>query len=75
MYPLISWCCACLLKVTHDQLNVLDLSWLEDGAELAQDELQPLSRSMAASLQQLIDQRDKASEVLTRTHNHCCWHL
>uniref|UniRef100_A0A8C2ZBH3 Coiled-coil domain containing 88C n=1 Tax=Cyclopterus lumpus TaxID=8103 RepID=A0A8C2ZBH3_CYCLU len=49
-------------EVTHNQLNVLDLSWLEDGLELAQEELEPLSRNMAASLQQLIDQRDKASE-------------
>ncbi|XP_068457698.1 protein Daple [Clinocottus analis] len=51
-------------EVTHNQLNVLDLSWLEEGSELAQDELEPLSRNMAASLQQLIDQRDKASEVI-----------
>ncbi|XP_034418951.1 protein Daple isoform X2 [Cyclopterus lumpus] len=51
-------------EVTHNQLNVLDLSWLEDGLELAQEELEPLSRNMAASLQQLIDQRDKASEVI-----------
>ncbi|TNN62009.1 Protein Daple [Liparis tanakae] len=51
-------------EVTHNQLNVLDLSWLEDELQLAQDELEPLSRNMAASLQQLIDQRDKASEVI-----------
>ncbi|KAM7376783.1 hypothetical protein PAMP_006490 [Pampus punctatissimus] len=51
-------------EVTHNQLNVLDLSWLEEGAELAQNELEPLSRSMAVSLRQLIDQRDKASEVI-----------
>ncbi len=64
--------CVCLLQVTHNQLNVLDLSWLEGGSELTQEELEPLSRNMAASLQQLIDQRDKASEVLRLTHNtHC----
>ncbi|XP_068573840.1 protein Daple isoform X2 [Cebidichthys violaceus] len=51
-------------EVTHNQLNVLDLSWLEEGSELAHEELEPLSRNMAASLQQLIDQRDKASEVI-----------
>uniref|UniRef100_A0AAQ4P5R6 Coiled-coil domain containing 88C n=1 Tax=Gasterosteus aculeatus aculeatus TaxID=481459 RepID=A0AAQ4P5R6_GASAC len=50
-------------QVTHNQLNVLDLSWLEEGSELDQEELEPLSRNMAASLQQLIDQRDKASET------------
>ncbi|XP_035530045.1 protein Daple isoform X2 [Morone saxatilis] len=51
-------------EVTHNQLNVLDLSWLEEGSELTHDELEPLSRNMAASLRQLIDQRDKASEVI-----------
>ncbi|XP_068194131.1 protein Daple isoform X2 [Antennarius striatus] len=51
-------------EVTHNQLNVLDLSWLEEGSELTHDELEPLSRSMAVSLRQLIDQRDKASEVI-----------
>lgn len=50
-------------QVTHNQMNVLDLSWLEEGAELGPEELQPLSRTMAASLQQLIEQRDKAAEV------------
>uniref|UniRef100_A0A8D3DVB2 Coiled-coil domain containing 88C n=1 Tax=Scophthalmus maximus TaxID=52904 RepID=A0A8D3DVB2_SCOMX len=51
-------------EVTHNQLNVLDLSWLEDGAELVHEELEPLSRNMASSLRQLIDQRDKACEVI-----------
>ncbi|XP_049596370.1 protein Daple isoform X2 [Syngnathus scovelli] len=51
-------------EVTHNQQNVLDLSWLEEGAGLAQEELEPLSRSMATSLQQLIAQRDKANEVI-----------
>uniref|UniRef100_UPI0037E7D386 protein Daple n=1 Tax=Semicossyphus pulcher TaxID=241346 RepID=UPI0037E7D386 len=51
-------------EVTHNQLNVLDLSWLEEGPELAHEELAPLSRNMASSLRQLIDQRDKASEVI-----------
>ncbi|XP_017290329.1 protein Daple isoform X3 [Kryptolebias marmoratus] len=51
-------------EVTHNQLNVLDLSWLEEGAELALEEMEPLSRNMAASLRQLVDQRDKASEVI-----------
>ncbi|XP_070697948.1 protein Daple isoform X2 [Pempheris klunzingeri] len=51
-------------EVTHNQLNVLDLSWLEEGSEFVHEELEPLSRNMAASLQQLINQRDKASEVI-----------
>ncbi|TKS86149.1 Protein Daple [Collichthys lucidus] len=51
-------------EVTHNQLNVLDLSWLEEGSELTHEELEPLSRNMAVSLQQLINQRDKASEVI-----------
>uniref|UniRef100_UPI003AADF99C protein Daple n=1 Tax=Centroberyx gerrardi TaxID=166262 RepID=UPI003AADF99C len=51
-------------EVTHNQLNVLDLSWLEEEAELAQEELDPLSRNMAVSLRQLIDQRDKANEAI-----------
>ncbi|XP_061700715.1 protein Daple isoform X2 [Syngnathoides biaculeatus] len=51
-------------EVTHNQQNVLDVSWLEEGTGLAHEELEPLSRSMATSLQQLIAQRDKASEVL-----------
>ncbi|XP_045918041.1 protein Daple isoform X2 [Micropterus dolomieu] len=51
-------------EVTHNQLNVLDLSWLEEGSELAHEELEPLSRNMAASLRQLIEQRDKASEMI-----------
>ncbi|KAK5856976.1 hypothetical protein PBY51_010249 [Eleginops maclovinus] len=51
-------------EVTHNQLNVLDLSWLDEESELGHEELEPLSRNMAASLQQLIDQRDKASEVI-----------
>lgn len=52
-------------------MNVLDLSWLEEEAELPHEELEPLSRNMAVSLQQLIDQRDKAVEVLGHKHlNH-----
>ncbi|KAK1894070.1 Protein Daple [Dissostichus eleginoides] len=51
-------------EVTHNQLNVLDLSWLDEGSQLGQEELEPLSRNMAASLQQLIDQRDKDNEVI-----------
>uniref|UniRef100_A0A3B3ZG77 Coiled-coil domain containing 88C n=1 Tax=Periophthalmus magnuspinnatus TaxID=409849 RepID=A0A3B3ZG77_9GOBI len=51
-------------EVTHNQLNVLDLSWLEAESELVHEELEPMSRNMAASLRQLIDQRDKANEVI-----------
>ncbi|KAM4625374.1 protein Daple isoform 1-T1 [Polymixia lowei] len=51
-------------EVTHNQMNVFDLSWLEEGAELTQEELDPMSRNMALSLRQLIDQRDKANEVI-----------
>uniref|UniRef100_A0A671X9G4 Coiled-coil domain containing 88C n=1 Tax=Sparus aurata TaxID=8175 RepID=A0A671X9G4_SPAAU len=50
-------------EVTHNQLNVLDLSWLEEGSELPHEELEHLSRNMAVSLQQLIEQRDKDSEI------------
>ncbi|XP_059209009.1 protein Daple [Centropristis striata] len=50
-------------EVTHNQLNVLDLSWLEES-DLAHEELEPLSRNMAVLLQQLIDQRDKTSEMI-----------
>ena len=56
---------ACVSQVTHNQLNVLDLSWLEEGAELTPDDLDPLSRNMAVSLRQLIEQREKANEVLS----------
>ncbi|KAM4542325.1 protein Daple isoform 2-T2 [Odontesthes bonariensis] len=62
-------------EVTHNQLNVLDLSWVEDEAELAHEELEPLSRNMASSLRQLIDQRDKATEVivdLTQERDYFC---
>lgn len=53
-------------QVTHNQQNVLDLSWMEEDVQLSPEELQPLSRCMAVSLQQLIEQRDKASEVRQR---------
>lgn len=66
MYNL-SLVCVCLLQVTHNQLNVLDLSWLEEGSAISQEELEPLSRNMAVSLRQLIDQRDKATEVLSHS--------
>uniref|UniRef100_A0A671XHG0 Coiled-coil domain containing 88C n=1 Tax=Sparus aurata TaxID=8175 RepID=A0A671XHG0_SPAAU len=62
-------------EVTHNQLNVLDLSWLEEGSELPHEELEHLSRNMAVSLQQLIEQRDKDSEVivdLTQERDYLC---
>ncbi|XP_055087184.1 LOW QUALITY PROTEIN: protein Daple [Periophthalmus magnuspinnatus] len=62
-------------EVTHNQLNVLDLSWLEAESELVHEELEPMSRNMAASLRQLIDQRDKANEVivdLTQERDYLC---
>ncbi|KAM8737173.1 protein Daple isoform 1-T1 [Acanthopagrus schlegelii] len=62
-------------EVTHNQLNVLDLSWLEEGSELPHEELEPLSRNMAVSLRHLIEQRDKASEVivdLTQERDYLC---
>lgn len=49
--------------MTHDQLNVLDLSLLEEGSAIAPEELETLSRNMALSLRQLVDQRDKGREV------------
>ncbi|XP_061742096.1 protein Daple-like [Nerophis ophidion] len=62
-------------EVTHNQQNVLDLSWLEEGAGLAQEVLEPLSRSMATSLRHLVEQRDMASEVRlqqpSRAHEAC----
>ncbi|XP_028994207.3 protein Daple isoform X3 [Betta splendens] len=51
-------------EVTHNQMNVLDLNWLEEDAELPREVLEPLSRNMALLLQQLIDQRDKATQVI-----------
>lgn len=63
-YIIIFCVYVCLLQVTHNQMNVLDLTWLEEDAELPHEELEPLSRNMALLLQQLIDQRDKATEVL-----------
>lgn len=57
---------AAICQVTHNQQNVLDLSWMEEDSQLSPEELQPLSRCMAVSLQQLIEQRDKASEVRRR---------
>uniref|UniRef100_A0A7N9AXW1 Coiled-coil domain containing 88C n=1 Tax=Mastacembelus armatus TaxID=205130 RepID=A0A7N9AXW1_9TELE len=51
-------------EVTHNQLNVLDLSWMEEGAQLPHEDLEPMARNMAASLRQLIDQRDRASEAI-----------
>ncbi|XP_061842830.1 protein Daple isoform X2 [Nerophis lumbriciformis] len=51
-------------EVTHNQQNVLDLSWLEEEAGLAQEVLEPLSRSMATSLRHLVEQRDLAGELL-----------
>ncbi|XP_077476529.1 protein Daple [Stigmatopora argus] len=51
-------------EVTHNQQNVLDLSWLEEDTGLAQEALEPLSRGMATSLQHLVEERDKASEVI-----------
>lgn len=58
---------AAIRQVTHNQQNVLDLSWMEEDSQLSPEELQPLSRCMAVSLQQLIEQRDKASEVRLQT--------
>ncbi|CAF91515.1 unnamed protein product, partial [Tetraodon nigroviridis] len=49
--------------VTHNQLNVLDLSLLEEDSAITKEELETLSRNMALSLRQLIDQRDKGGEV------------
>lgn len=66
-------CCVamCLWQITHNQQNVLDLSWLEEGAELAHEELESMAHNMGSSLRQLIDQRDKASEVLRHKYkNH-----
>lgn len=57
----------CVFQVTHNQLNVLDLSMLEEGSTIAQEDLETLSHNMALSLRQLIDQRDKGSEVLGLT--------
>lgn len=57
----------CVFQVTHNQLNVLDLSVLEEGSTITQEDLETLSRNMALSLRQLIDQRDKGSEVLGLT--------
>ncbi|KAM6973258.1 protein Daple [Aplochiton taeniatus] len=51
-------------EVTHNQQNVLDLSWAEAGSELPAEELDSLSRSLALTLRKLIDERDNGAEVI-----------
>ncbi|XP_073725684.1 protein Daple [Misgurnus anguillicaudatus] len=50
-------------EVTHNQENVLDLQWLE-VEEMAIEQLDPLSRTMAFHLRKLIDERDESAEVV-----------
>nr|XP_014341817.1 PREDICTED: protein Daple [Latimeria chalumnae] len=50
-------------EVTHNQENVLDLQWLE-LPDIAPEDLDSLSRSMAFNLRRLIDERDDCSELI-----------
>ncbi|XP_077189903.1 girdin isoform X4 [Paroedura picta] len=50
-------------EVTHNQENVFDLQWMEDGA-LSQEYIGPLLKNMALHLKRLIDERDEHSETI-----------
>ncbi|XP_057200703.1 protein Daple isoform X2 [Triplophysa rosa] len=50
-------------EVTHNQENVLDLQWLDEG-EMPVEQLDPLSRTMAFHLRKLIDERDDSADVI-----------
>ncbi|XP_077123884.1 protein Daple isoform X1 [Ranitomeya variabilis] len=50
-------------EVTHNQENVFDLQWL-DVTDVAPEELDSLSRSMALHLRRLLDERDDYKEVI-----------
>ncbi|XP_046884675.1 girdin isoform X1 [Hypomesus transpacificus] len=50
-------------EVTHNQENVVDLQWLE-GGELAPEDLDTLSRSLAFHLKRLVDERDDQLETI-----------
>ncbi|XP_060105328.1 girdin isoform X1 [Heteronotia binoei] len=50
-------------EVTHNQENVFDLQWMEDGA-LSQEYIEPLLKNMALHLKKLIDERDEHSETI-----------
>lgn len=53
---------AVVLKVTHNQENVVDLQWLE-GGDLPPEDLDSFSRNMAFHLKRLVDERDDQLEV------------
>lgn len=57
---------AAVLKVTHNQENVLDLQWLE-GGEAPPEDLDSFSRSVAFHLKRLVDERDDQLEVRRAT--------
>ncbi|XP_021562087.1 protein Daple [Carlito syrichta] len=50
-------------EVTHNQENVFDLQWLE-LPDVAPEELEALSRSLAQHLRRLVDQRDACTELI-----------
>lgn len=58
-----------LLKVTHNQENVVDLQWLESG-EMPPEDLDNLSRNLAFHLKHLVDERDTQLEVVV--FKVCC---
>uniref|UniRef100_A0A674F4B2 Coiled-coil domain containing 88A n=1 Tax=Salmo trutta TaxID=8032 RepID=A0A674F4B2_SALTR len=54
---------AVVLKVTHNQENVVDLQWLE-GGDLPPEDLDSFSRNMAFHLKRLVDERDDQLETI-----------
>ncbi|XP_076584178.1 girdin-like isoform X1 [Chaetodon auriga] len=51
-------------ELTHSQVNVLDLQWLE-SSEVHPDELEAAARNMATHLRNLLDQRDAHLETIS----------
>uniref|UniRef100_A0A087XWM1 Coiled-coil domain containing 88A n=1 Tax=Poecilia formosa TaxID=48698 RepID=A0A087XWM1_POEFO len=50
-------------EVTHNQENVVDLQWLENG-EMPPEDLDSLSRNLAFHLKRLVDERDTQLETI-----------
>uniref|UniRef100_A0A3B3DGM4 Coiled-coil domain containing 88A n=1 Tax=Oryzias melastigma TaxID=30732 RepID=A0A3B3DGM4_ORYME len=50
-------------EVTHNQENVMDLQWLENG-EVPAEDLDNLSRNLAFQLKRLVDERDTQLETI-----------
>lgn len=58
----VYYLCVCLLKVTHNLENVLDLQSLEENESVSQDK-DTLLRHMTLNLKRLVDERDQQAEV------------